>query len=426
MREAAVTYNTTITQLKSADPKQRFEAVKQAARAKDETALRTLAVMAHSDPDPQVRAAAERAEQYIRRALDEVEHAPHESVRSAVLMDDPAAKPKRKQREISEADINRARGYVEVALTHQTNNERTKALKAMSRALELNPNAAHDNYFRSVLDEITGLSGDESLALLADSSEQRKIAATEAQLKKERKVKGHMGDVQKTTWASAGMDLAIYTMILIFSGLILVVAFTQTAASIRPGWNDAQSSYNEALARGETPKDLERPDAALQMADEIGSMNIGLSHAIVFGLIMGVSGLIGILTQLIATHIVARFLFQGQGTLPFLVYRVVSFYNSRLPIVMFLLILAIVSLVSSGGGAIYLVLMVVIGLFSLYMTFAVLGRIGQAYDFGMARGCLSWVIGSIALSVISTLPVSLALGTIMGQVLAIFTRSASL
>jgi hypothetical protein len=162
------------------------------------------------------------------------------------------------------------------------------------------------------------------------------------------------------------------------------------------------------------------------MADEIGSMNIGLSHAIVFGLIMGVSGLIGILTQLIATHIVARFLFQGQGTLPFLVYRVVSFYNSRLPIVMFLLILAIVSLVSSGGGAIYLVLMVVIGLFSLYMTFAVLGRIGQAYDFGMARGCLSWVIGSIALSVISTLPVSLALGTIMGQVLAIFTRSASL
>lgn len=421
MRDAAVNQNALIIQLKSPDPKQRFEAVKQAARTRDEAALHTLSIMAQADPDPQVRAAAARAEQYIRQALADDDDAPDDA-RRAVMGDDSAEKPKRKRREVSEADINRARGYVEVALTHQTNNERTKALKAMSRALELNPNSAQDSYFRSVLDEITGLSGDESLALLADAGEQRRIAVTEAQLKQERKAKGHMGDVQKTTWASAGMDLMIYTMILIFSGLLLVIAFSQTAASVRPAWNDAQRAYDEALARGETPKKLERPTDTLAMADEITALNIGLPHAIVFGLIMGVSGVIGILAQLIATHVVARFLFQGQGALPYLVYRVVSFYNSRLPILMFLLLLAVVVLLN-GGGVAYIVLMLAMTLFSLYMTFAVLGRIGQAYDFGLARGCLSWVVGSFVVSAIFTVPTMLLMGTIMGTVVNIFANT---
>lgn len=425
MREAAVTQNAIITQLKSPDPKQRFEGVKQAARARDESALRILATMAQSDPDQQVRAAAARAEQYIRQAVSAAIAPPSDDVRSAVLAEpDSGQKSKRKRRETSKADIARARGYVEVALTHQTSNERTKALKAMSRALELHPDIVNDHYFRSVLDEITGLSGDESLALLADSNEQRRIATTEAQLKKEKKTQGHLGEVQRTTWASAGMDLVIYAMILIFSGIILVVAFTQTAASIRPGWVEAQRSYNEALARGETPKEVEPPPfESLMMADQITAMNIGLSHAVVFGLIMGVGGVIGILTQLIATHLVARFLFQGQGTLPHLIYRVVSFYNGRLPILMFLMILAVVALISGGGGTVYLVLLGIISLFNLYMVFNVLSRIGKAYDFGLVRGCLAWVIGSIALSVIATLPMSLLMGTIMGQIVAMLAPS---
>lgn len=424
MRDAAVNPNTLSTQLKSPDPKQRFEAVKQAARAKDETTLRTLAIMAQADPDPQVRAAAARAEQYIRQALAAASDAPAApaatgDARQALLSGDQGEKPRRKQREISEADINRARGYVEVALTHQTNNERTKALKAMSRALELNPNSAQDSYFRSVLDEITGLSGAESLALLADTSEQRKIAATEAQLKKEREVKGHLGSVHKTTWASAGMDLVIYTMIHIFAGLLLVIAFSQTAAGIRPAWNDAQRAYAEALARGETPKALEPPVDALAIADEITALNIGLQHAIVFGLIMGAISVINILLQLGATHVVARALLRGQGTLPHLIYRVVSFYNSRLPILMFLLLVMVVALVN-GGGVAYIALTLAATLFTLYVTFGVLGRVGQAYDFGLARGCLSWIIGSIVISVIITAPTMLLAGPAIQTVLNIF------
>lgn len=420
MRGAAVSQNTTISQLKSPNPKTRFEAVKQAARARDESALRTLSIMAASDPDPQVRAAAAKAEQYIRQRAVVPAAGPAGNAHSAALAADDAAadKPKRKQREASEADIARARGYVETALTCQTNNERAKALKAMSRALELHPGIINDNYFRSVLDEITGLSGADSLALLTDSSEQRRIAATEAQLKKEKKAQGHLGEVQKTTWASASMDLIIYTMILIFGGLILVIAFSQTAASIRPAWQEAQRTYNEALARGETARPPERPSEALEIADQITAMNIGLPHAIVFGLVLGVSGVIGVLLQLAATHVVARFVFGGNGTLPYLIYRVVSFYNSRLPIVMFLLIVAVVALVSGTSG-LYLALMGVLTIFSVYMSFTVLSRIGQAYDFGLVRGCLAWSIGSVLLSVVMSLPMSLVMGAALGQVLMI-------
>lgn len=427
MRETAVNQNAIITQLKSPDPKKRFEAIKLAARTKDDSLLRVLSSLARSDPDNQVRAAAAKAEKYIRDAVNAAV-APPEARSAVFIADDEAAeKPKRKQRPATEAEINRARGYVEVALTHQTENERNKALKAMSRALELYPDIAQDAYFRSVLDEITGLSGDESLKLLIDAGERKKIAVTEMELKKEKRAQGHLDQVRKTSWASAGMDLAIYTMICVFSGIIIVIALTQTAASIRPGYQSALAAYNEEMAKGSaTAKEPTRPSSeVLSMVDGIGDLNIGLSHAILFGLIMGVSGILGILTQLAATHIVARFLFKGQGTLPHLIYRVVSFYNGRLPILMFLLIISIVVLVSNGFGAIYGVLMAVISLFSLYMTFAVLGRIGQVYDFGIARGCLSWVIGSIMLSVIGSLPLSALMGTVMGQVIAVMTRGIS-
>lgn len=409
--------NTIISQLKSSDPKTRFEAVKQAARARDESALRTLSTMAASDPDPQVRAAAAKAEQYIRHGAVVPAAGPAERAPSPVLVvDDAASKPKRKQREVSETDIARARSYLETALTHQTNNERTKALKAMSRAAELHPGIVNDSYFRSVLDAITGLSGEASLALLTDSSEQRRIAVTEAQLKRERREQDHLGKVQKTTWASASLDLIIYAMILIFGGLILVVAFNQTAASIRPSWEEAQRAYNQALARGEVARAPEYPAEALAIADQIMAMQIGLPHAVVFGLMLGVSGVVGILLQLAATHVVARFVFQGLGTLPHLVYRVMSFYNSRLPILIFLLVVAIAALVSGNGG-LYFVLMGVVTIFSLYMAFNVLGRIEEVYDFGLVRGCLSWIVGSMLLSAVASLPMSLVTGTVLGQLL---------
>ncbi|MGQ9888311.1 MAG: HEAT repeat domain-containing protein [Aggregatilineales bacterium] len=412
--------NTIISQLKSSDPKTRFEAVKQAARARDQSALRTLSTMAASDPDPQVRAAAAKAEQYIRQKTGAPAAGPSGNARRAAPAVDGAAVDsfKQKQREVSEADIARAHSYLEAALTYQTNNERAKALKAMTRALELHPGIINDNYFRSVLDEITGLSGADSLALLTDQSEQRRIAATEAQLKKEKRVQGHLGKVQRTTWASAGMDLIIYTMILIFGGLILVLAFSQTAASIRPAWYEAERAYVEALARGETPSPPERPSEALEIADQITAMNIGLPQAVVFGLVLGVSGVIGVVLQLAATHVAARFVLGGHGTLPYLIYRVVSFYNGRLPIVMFLLIVAVVALVSGNGG-LYLVLMGFLAIFSLYMTFAVLSRVSQAYDFGLARGCLAWIVGGLLLSVVMSLPMLLVMGAALGQVLRI-------
>lgn len=411
--------NTIISQLKSPDPRTRFEAVKQAARARDESALRTLSAMALNDPDPQVRAAAAKAEQYIRQSAAVSSARPAENARNAVLGADDSAddKAKFKRRQVSEADMARARGYVETALTYQTNNERAKALKAMRRAVELNPNIVNDNYFRSVLDDITGLSGEDSLALLTNAGEQRRIAVTEAQLKKEKRAQDHLDEVRKTTWASAGMDLLIYAMILIFGGLIMVIALSQTAASIRPGWLEAQRAYNEAVARGENPKPVEPPPSeVLRRADQITALNLGLPQAVLFGLGLGVSGVIGVLLQLTTTHVAARFVFQGQGTLPHLIYRVVSFYNGRLPLVIFLVILAVVMLINGNEG-ISLALTGVIALFNVYMIFAVLGRIGQTYDFGIVRGCLSWIVGGVLLSIAASLPLSLLTGTVVGQLI---------
>lgn len=373
--------NTLVEQLHSPDPRQRFKAIKQAARNKDLTLLDLVTELAQSDPDDQVRAVAQKARAYLsKRNVAEAE---------------PIYRPIDKKTE------EQAQSGLDAALSYHLAGQREKALKSLGKILQIAPIKATDPYFISVMNDITGQETEESLALLRDQSRIKQATVTERQLTQEKKLKQHRQDVEKSTWVSAWMDLGIYTLIVTIGTLLVVMAIGQSAAGVLSGYDAAVTAYNEALAAGE-PEPTPVEPLPLEVRELAESMSgLGLEIGLKLALVAGVWSFIGIFIQLGVVHVVARLLFRGSGTLPHLIYRVLSLYNSRLPMMFFLVIIGIALAFNGGMGIVPLLLGGILALFSLALTLATIKRVGETYHFGFASGCLSVLIGSAIIGVIS-------------------------
>lgn len=388
--------------LNSTDPKQRYQAVKEIARAKDETMLDTLSRLAANDPDEQVRQVAAKAQQYISSGLE------------GVL---PPG------RTLTKEDQIRAKEYVDEGLGYQMKGERNKALKALAKAADLNPTLQRDPFFISVLNATTGAEGEEALAMLRDKAHIKKVAVNERQLAREKRLQDHVKDAEKSTWASALIDLAIYTCILIAGTILAVMVLGQSADGVITGYNAAVDAYYDGLESGTPEKDLKYPapvDPALWAQAE-ALRAIGLPTALLVGLIAGVSSLVSAVIQLVIIHSVARFMFKGTGTMPHLIYKVVSFYNGRIPILFVLMILGIILTFSGGGQGVATLFSGLIGLFSLFISFKMIGRVAETYDFGMARGCLSVIVASVILGIVGFIVQMLFLASLSSLIMGSFS-----
>jgi hypothetical protein len=394
-----------INMLNSTDPKQRFTAVKRIARDKDVTMLKQLARMADADPDEQVRSVAARAVKYIKG----------ESLPTS-------SKPKRQ--EVSAKDQERARMFVDAAIGYQINGERDKALKELAKALNANPNLETDPFFRSVLEETTGGVGDEAFEVISDSSKMKDVSRSERKLKQEQRAQQHQETVERTSWSSALMDLAIYTFILIFATMAIPIIMGQAAEGFVNGQIAAWEAYEQAVAEGDqsaTPPDPVDPEFAAVVEQFQG---LGITLSIIVGLVAGIAGVISLLINLFFTHLAARFIFGGQATLPHLIYKVVSFYNSRLPILYGLVILIVILTFSMGGGIIPVIGSFAISIFSLFLFFKTVARVGETYDFGAAKGCMSLIAGGLVVGVISAIIQFAAMGAFMATLESMMAAGA--
>jgi tetratricopeptide (TPR) repeat protein len=371
-------------QLKSQNPKERYQAIKQIARTKDSAMLPVLAKIAQDDPDEQVRKVAAKAHHYIESdgGLPPAEEA--KSVRS-----------------VNPTDEARAMEYTNEALGYQMKGERNKALKALGKAVKLNPNIRTDNFFVSVLDATTGLSGEESYAMLHNESELKNIQVTEKQLKKEKRAQEHHEIVSKATWATAVLDIAIYTCILIAGTVLVILVLGQSADGVITGYQASVQAYRDAVASGVRDAVPPEPVDPEFWGQAQALRVISFPTAMIAGLVAGIASLVSLVVQLSFTHLAARYLFRGDGTFRFLVYKVVSTYNSNLPVVFAIMILGIILAYSSGSNTIGAIFSAILGLYSLKLTFQTLGKVGETYDFGMAKGCMSVIAGGIIVGIIS-------------------------
>ncbi len=375
-------------QLKSTNPKDRYQAIKHIAREKDNAMIPVLAKIAKDDPDEQVRKVAAKAQLYIENdgtVLPPAEAKPAAPSRSAVTPDQES----------------RAMEYTNEALGYQIKGERNRALKALAKAIKANPNLRTDTFFVSVLDSTTGLSGEESYNMLHNETELKNVQVTEKQLKKEKRAQDHQEAVNKANWSTVGLDFAIYTCIIIAGTILAILLLGQSADGVITGYHASVQAYRDATATQRL--DMKPPEAVdPEFWDQAQLLRtISFSTAMIAGLLVGVSSLIGLIVQLIFTHMAARYLFKGDGTFRFLVYKVVSAYNSNLPIIFGALILGIILTYTFGGNTVGLIFSGILGLLSLKLTFQTLAKVGETYDFGMAKGCMSVIAGGIIVSIIS-------------------------
>lgn len=366
----------TIRHLESSNPKERFTAIKQVARSKDVTALKKLSQIAAEDPDEQIRDVAAKAIAYIKA--------------------DSRATTAAKKAEIvvTPKDEARAKNFVDSAISYQISGERDKALKELAKALKANPHLEKDPFFKSVLEETTGMMGDDALAMVRNPDEIKAVASSERKQKKERRQEEHLKEVQRSRWASVMMDLAIFAFLSIVLTFFLLALTGQSAQGYLAGVAAAQ----QAFRNGEIEEAPEIDPVFMETAAQYTNLTIPFSLTV--ALITGVTGVISLLVNLLFTHIAARFIFGGQATFPHLIYKVVSFYNTRLPILYGIMFLTIVLTFAVGGGIIPFVGSGAISLYSFFLFFNTVGRIGEAYDFGTLKGCLSSIIGSVILGII--------------------------
>ena len=377
--------NILTQQLQSPDPKTRFQAVKQAARARDETLLGLLRELAGGDPDEQVRAVANKAVAYLQSGGE--------------VIPPPAARPKARATS-GTVDSAFTKSLIDAALSYQISGQRNKALKSLGKALDADPSLEHNDYYISVLHDISKLEGEEALALVRSKDEIKHIAVSERQMAKQKRRGAHQEDVQKSTWISAGMDLAIFTLIMVFGTVLLVLVISQSAAGVLNGDRAAWDAYHEAWAAGE--KNVKEP-APLSyelrvMAQTYSQLDISIG--LILGMVVGIAALVEMIVHLSVTHGAARLIFKGEGTLPYLIYKVVSLYNTRMPLIFLLVYLGVV-LTFGDNGIFPMLLYGAAGLVSLALSFGVLKRVGAAYDISLFSGCLALVVGSIVISIVT-------------------------
>lgn len=377
-------------QLKSPDPKIRKQVIRELAKTTDKTALNALAVLYKGDPDEEVRQMALIAGRHIRRNMendgmsaapptqDNIPEPPTDSIIEPAKAKEPPPPTK-------EA-VNRAKSYLDEALSNHMRGERAKALRAMSKAFQLNPGLEHDHYFRSVLDNITGLDGADSLNVIRDKRELSNVERAVKQDKKKQQVESHLGEVEKIDWTGAGFDLTIYGIIMGVGLILALLILQQMAQGLMTGLNDGTLVNVD-------------PEFALMYG---AFAEISFVPVLILGLAVGISSVVGLVIQSGVVHVVARYIFGGKGSLPFLLHRMASLYNIRMPILYLIIFVGIFLTFNMGSPIVASLTFGAAGLYNLMISFQIVGRVGEAYHFGFLKGCLSLTAAGIVLGILST------------------------
>ncbi|MBN1964159.1 MAG: HEAT repeat domain-containing protein [Anaerolineae bacterium] len=121
---------------------------------------------------------------------------------------------------VSAADQERASQYQRQAFQHHFNGETDKAAQRLGRALEINPNLSTDQAVQNLAAEITRLTRAEAIAVLADP--ERRKAFTEKAQDKIRQRKG-VAKGGAPTWGDVGLDIAILFMVSVVGAVVIGV-----------------------------------------------------------------------------------------------------------------------------------------------------------------------------------------------------------
>lgn len=303
-----------IRELDNRSPDARIAAIKKLAATKDPKALKPLAAIYRSDPDPEVRETARKAGLYIRKYTDgdggaagAVKTAAATASASAAyagqLRESTPAVEKQKPTTISPVQEKRAKESLEAAMDYFMRGDNDKASKFLRKAFENNPKFRDDPYSIGLASQITGEAGQAAVnaimggkAVVSDAS-----GASDHRGKQMRKEKK---ETVESDWFGAGIWATILGATLVFGPLILFAVLLYIAVSLLGV---------AALDGGATVE---------QMQAGVGEAIVSLIPTFAF---IGGFAIIGIIGQIIVTHFTGKLLFNGEGKLSTITYKFSKF-----------------------------------------------------------------------------------------------------
>jgi hypothetical protein len=418
-----------IAQLESFDPEQRRRAIIALGRSGDLEALPHLAQVFRTDPDPQLRELARRAGIHIRDLNQARGGAPATStgaqqrsvirpLAGAEALAGPDAPPpateeatedrrvytgpvRGREYEVSREDRERAKSYLEAALTLNMRGDNARAMKSLAEALKYNPNLINDGYFNSVVATVTGLEGDGAIQMVLDSTQRQTFIKTQKEKKKNERVSRHLDEASRSTWESVLFELVLYALIVVVGSVLLVLVAVETANAF--GGN---ISGEAAWLETTTPEIVALRGALVPL----------MAIAAVISALFGIAGLV---IQLVFVHYAATLILGGVGTFQHLLGTVLAFFNRTLPFIFILSYVLLAFTFISAGSPVVLCLFLPLMLLNSWVAFKTIDKIGEAYDFGFVRGCGALLIGSMLIGIINSV-----IAALLSQVVAAFITQA--
>jgi tetratricopeptide (TPR) repeat protein len=382
-----------LQQLKHKDPQQRRKAIIALADSRDSNALKPLEEVAKSDPEEKLRGLAERAGKHLKEQLEKAALAPETTARIAV----------------SKNDEEKARGYVDEALSLYIAKDMAKAAKSLTKALKANPNLKEDNYFLSLVGNVFETTGEQGLEMLRSGEKRQEFIESAEKNKVQKHKDKHRAATEEITWASVGFDLVIYGAVVAVITFLAPLVIGQLMTQFK--------NYLTALP----PEKLAQESVKLSPHAIDQLLKTLQGQSIIVSLVTAIGGGIGSVVYMLALgfliHQLATRLMGGNGTMPHMLSQVVPFY-SLITAVYFIWACLVMGMVAIGAGLIGLLCMPIMGLGGLVVFFKTAGRIGQSYDFGAARGCMALMAGTFALGILSSLLAYATVGATLNTMLS--------
>jgi hypothetical protein len=205
-----------IQQLMDDDPAKRRAAIIALGRTGDPQVLDALADTANSDPDPELRDLAMKAQRYIHKKQTESVTATSGSTITALIAQPTAGSdgaspeeivvtPPPPRKELTYRERQLAKGYLDQAIGFRISGEPDKALDALVAAVRTNPELAEDSLAYNLAPELTGI-GDNDEAM-----------AHVLHLAREPKKTGRGGKAGKVSFSSNDMLILVLELVILFA-----------------------------------------------------------------------------------------------------------------------------------------------------------------------------------------------------------------
>lgn len=404
-----------LRQLKDRDPQKRIYAIKRLAKAKERAALEPLARMAGDDKDANVREMARKAGAYILQETGGLETSNGDKPPERRV--DKKGKPIKVA--VDEDEQARAEALMNDAMSLIMNQQVSKAMKVLSKALAINPNLQYESYFMSLAEQASGAEGTDAIDQLYDDKLRANIDNQQAAERRQKRLQEHAETTSQASWKDVGFDLALFAVLTTMMVLIVGILTVQSARNYVDKVDTNRANARQASSLGQfrinpdddtdirywVDRNEEGPIWFKEMTPDWGFYNtaedIGeIDVLVIFGVSLGAGIVSALLLALMGeiTHVVSAKVLRGVGTPTYLMHNVTGIFINRAVLLGFIAGVASIIVFNAGGG---LVLQIFGGVLALVVVFSVLKvvmTVGNAYDFGFAKGMIATSAGSAVIA----------------------------